>query len=1470
MKRRIMMFLLSFVMVVGLIPVYAIDTGSASSGSSSVQTVSVDLPQNEKAELSAGVEGADSLQWQIRASESPDVWVDIYGQTEESCELSYAMIASLLDDGNNAYIRCMAETSDLTTIGSSYTVHVTDSADQKSAAETLASSGTRMMARAKAFAAENTPLTEADGGVVANNAPAGTYTVEIEYQFENGEQAANPYTATVAAGTALHVDVTSPTVVGYTASQEVVTIAEDAVNEDITKIVIYEPAEVSYTVKHYHQNVDNDEYTLADTETKTGYTGDNVAEALSKSYDGFYALLYDPEIKIAADGSTEVEIYYDRYYYLMNFQLDGGYGVDPVYARYGTPISVGTPTKAGHTFTGWTTASGAAASVPSTMPAENTTFKASWKAADTAKVTVIVWGQNAEDDEYSYMDSREIDAVVGSSISWNDSVCGQEEHTHNASCGYNCGQEEHTHNVANCGYGCGQTEHAHTYDCYPGASSQAVNRRWISGSSGAGEGAVRDVRGESYNAIYINGQWYRYRGTVSVGETATANCGKTVHTHSIASCGYGCGKTAHTHSSSCGYACGKTEHTHSAACTVNGNFEVNSTRWTFKSSETVTVAADGTTVLNVYFDRTTFTFTFRNRNRTIHSFTERWGKDISGKWRFTGTDGISYPQTNPVTSWDPSGSTTITERITMVRVMPAENITFTHTTTSNTARNFYYYVQSLNGETGDRTFQGKQYDLYLNLPNDFNRIYYNEDFFEIDGFTRERAATENGTAVTISNNGTGWQSGWNSKLYFYYTRNSYDLTFFNRGTIMAEQSVQFEASLSPYRNDTPTYPTDLEPGAYTFDGWYYDQYFQKPVNWDEDTMPSADQIVYAKWVPVTHQVTILDKEGGTQIGETQTVVHGELAAEPEEPTNGNYTFVGWFYRDDNGAEVPFDFSIPVRRDLTLYAKWSSNQLVEYTIHYQLEDGTPIASDTNGSALAGTTKTFNAKAGSDLYSDYREGYFPKTSSHSVLMNIEGENEFTFEYVAKESVDYTVRYLTKEKPEDGVNYTEITEGDNVYYQLHAPKTVTTKNAIVTEHFETIRGYMPDAYQKRLILSATESENVLTFWYTADDEHAPVHIVHYEQNISGDGYTQIQESTDLNRKIGEKVTEEPLDLDGFTYVPSKSTSEGTVTEDGLELRLYYDRIEYPYEFRFVDRATGETLADPVSGKARYEAQVTQNAKSIPGYTVEQSSMAIRIAVDEDASGNVLEQAVKNVYTFYYNEQMAAIQYKAVGPEGTTDFGSLDVTAETVKVKTGTPRGSTPTAADGFQFVGWYTDEACTSPVSGTDGAVDGSTNHFTPAKKDTAPNDLYHAATYYAKFEQVSGTLTIEKTVSGSEAVEQDFLFTVTGPGGTYTVVIGKENFENSRTASTTIRDLPAGQYTVTEDTGWSWKYTCASSTQQASVAGGKTAEVSFTNTKSSNWLGGSDKADNIFNKVNTASAAGVKEFFRMLTGTQEEGV
>ena len=241
------------------------------------------------------------------------------------------------------------------------------------------------------------------------------YTVVINYVFKGGKQAAPSWTATLAEGSNLKQTVTSPTVVGYKPDQATFNVSVNNITENKTYTVTYYPANVGFTVNHYLQNVADNNYTLNVSERHDGFTESEVGDGLAKTtYTGFAALLYNTKAKVAADGSTVVEIYYDRNYYMMSFNLDGGYGVEPIYARFGASVKVENPTKPGYTFNGWEP------TVPTTVPAENTTHKAKWTPGESG-FTVVFWYENANDDGYSYAGSiKPANVAPGTQKSSND------------------------------------------------------------------------------------------------------------------------------------------------------------------------------------------------------------------------------------------------------------------------------------------------------------------------------------------------------------------------------------------------------------------------------------------------------------------------------------------------------------------------------------------------------------------------------------------------------------------------------------------------------------------------------------------------------------------------------------------------------------------------------------------------------------------------------------------------------------------------------------------------------------------------------------------------------------------------------------------------------------------------------------------------------------------------------------------
>ena len=196
-----------------------------------------------------------------------------------------------------------------------------------------------------------------------------TYTIEsydltINYVYEGGAIAAEPHTETLDYNTAYSV--TSPVISGYTASS--LTVEGNVPAEDKTITVVYSAnTNTAYTVRHLFQNTTQDGYDLnvEMTQTLAGTTGFATA-AKAEIVEGFTAKAFGQR-PIAGDGSTVIDIYYDRNTVTLTYAITGDYFTDEEFATvsgvYGTAVTPReVPSQTGYTFSGWT-------NEPSTFPA---------------------------------------------------------------------------------------------------------------------------------------------------------------------------------------------------------------------------------------------------------------------------------------------------------------------------------------------------------------------------------------------------------------------------------------------------------------------------------------------------------------------------------------------------------------------------------------------------------------------------------------------------------------------------------------------------------------------------------------------------------------------------------------------------------------------------------------------------------------------------------------------------------------------------------------------------------------------------------------------------------------------------------------------------------------------------------------------------------------------------------------------
>ena len=148
--------------------------------------------------------------------------------------------------------------------------------------------------------------------------------------------------------------------------------------KDVTLTAQWTPNnDTQYKVEHYQQQLDGSYPTEAnETETKSGTTGENTA-ATAKSYTGFTAQSFAQKT-IAADGSTVVEIKYERNKHNIIYQITGENFAQNSYKTvenvlFGSTLSCISDdmTKDGYTFSGWK-------GLPATMPDNDVTVTGSY------------------------------------------------------------------------------------------------------------------------------------------------------------------------------------------------------------------------------------------------------------------------------------------------------------------------------------------------------------------------------------------------------------------------------------------------------------------------------------------------------------------------------------------------------------------------------------------------------------------------------------------------------------------------------------------------------------------------------------------------------------------------------------------------------------------------------------------------------------------------------------------------------------------------------------------------------------------------------------------------------------------------------------------------------------------------------------------------------------------------------------
>ena len=585
---------------------------------------------------------------------------------------------------------------------------------------------------------------------------------------------------------------------------------------------------------------------------------------------------------------------------------------------------------------------------------------------------------------------------------------------------------------------------------------------------------------EEYTLTFVTGNSYR------------PTCGKQEHTHS-----WRCYEWVlvcendsfwHRHNESCyerRLTCGLEEHTHSSAC--------------YASGVVATITAKYGAYIADEFNKAPFNTTYNGR------------------------------------AWEDTGNTYGYALQTLDR-MPGTNVTFRlYNQSSHTLKTIYYWVESLPGVTPDKIEGGIGYTLLKTVDTYFNYMTYEEEYHPIEGFIRQSASAAgfNRSQKNFDKNNEG---------HLYYTRESYNVQYYNVTGVVHTASAKYQQSLAGYGAYTPNRPEGIDE-SFVFSGWYKDEACTTAFDFANATMPAGNIVVYAKWVAPVFTATF---EYQVMIGgETHTVQadipYGSTISAPVVTHPEGYPLEGWY--TDAAYANRFDFSTPITKNITLYAKWHTTQTYGYTVKYVDAIGTEIAEAESFTGTPNTTVIAQAKK--------IDGYeLNDAQSKSVLLDADNK-EIVFKYRYIGTYSYTVQYIDQD--------TGKTVADE--------KKETTSKRVVTENAKYVNGYVLISDTPQTItLSSDASENVIKFYYRALGEEIMIRywVKHVIDN--GDGTTTLRaiemksetvakgQSATVVEKDVEKKTFEGYKYDRADTLPSTFTDNSSSNS----ITLYYVKDE------------------------------------------------------------------------------------------------------------------------------------------------------------------------------------------------------------------------------------------------------------------------------------------------------------------------
>ena len=685
-----------------------------------------------------------------------------------------------------------------------------------------------------------------------------------------------------------------------------------------------------------------------------------------------------------------------------------------------------------------------------------------------------------------------------------------------------------------------------------------------------------------------------------------------------------------------------------------------------------TIKGDGSTIVNVYYKRKTYTMHFKERQNSrkdLFTITKKWGQSISknewpiyegnGNWQIASSNCLAFTSSMPMNDsklWSTNGYYTF---------------------------NAYYYVQKVDGSG---------YDLHHTdtiKTNDYVTIG-KEDCYAIAGFT-----------YSHGDPGVG---GYYKNAKFYYTRNSYKIKFINKGKVDKSVDKKYQQSISN-ENYTPTRPSSLLE-YYVFDGWYENELCEgEAFDFSGKKMPAQNVTLYAKWTAKKISLTYnLNNPEGTVDKDTKKVAAGTIASTvlPSASAIEGYSFAGWYVADENGhmTNVAFNANDAILKDTNVIGKWLYNG--ELKVKY-VADGVEAPKDNNvyaGGAKA-TVANGVSKDGKKFLGWQLDGnvYQPGQNFEVNKDLADDKNVITLTAVFGDSE--TSAILTYH-PGNGdgedqsvaiLNNVEVTLKNTSDLSYTAPGKDYYFAGWATSMEDAQKGNVKYAVGDRVRVNADSSNDLYATWVkkTVIEVTANSNTLQYNgEEQKAEGFKEVT--------AGYEVTGLKAEAKGTNFGTYDTVITGTakVTKDGVDVtdKVIVNKINGTLTISKRDvTLTSEKASKPYDGTPLTRPEVT-----ITGGFVKDEVKEVKAT---GAVTNVSEGEVTNTIVITEGENFKESNYSITKHEGT-----LSITPVTDEVTVTIKGNSKTTPYNGtVQSVGGYTVESISNTLyTSTDFTLNG----------------------------------------------------------------------------------------------------------------------------------------------------------------------